>query len=242
MSTSSNAYARRAFDFIDVFEASTEPATVLDKLAQALKSFGYPSVLITGVPAPPQRVEHFILHNGWPQDWTEHYIRENYYFDDPVAAHCRETVDPFEWSEAPVRSARSAEVMSVAQDFGMKHGFLVPVARTRGVRACITMSGGDPDVEPGAKKALQLISLFAHGRIMSLLSWAQERQGIGLSLREREAMTWTAAGKSSWEIAVIMGVSERTVNFFIARAQRKLNATNRTQAVVNAIRAGEINI
>lgn len=242
MSASSHAYARRAFDLIDAFEASSEPASVLDKLAQALKSFGYSSFLITGVPEPPQRLEPFILLNGWSKDWTDHYTRENYYFHDPVAAHCRATVNPFEWSEAPVASKRGAEVMRVAQDFGLKQGFLVPVARTRGLHACVTMAGERPDFEPSAKKAIHLLSLFAHARIMSLVSGKKAPPHVALSPREREAMTWTAAGKSSWEMAVIMGITERTVNFLIARAQAKLNAANRTQAVVNAIRAGEIQI
>jgi len=240
--TSSNAYARRAFDLIDAFETCAAPATVLDKLAIALKSFGYSSFLVTGVPEPPQRLEPFILLNGWSQDWTSHYVRENYYLDDPVAAHCRSTVGPFEWSDAPLPSKRAAEVIRVAQDFGLKRGFLVPVARTQSVHACVTMAGERPDFEPSAKKAIHLLSLFAHARIMSLLSGNKETRHIVLSPREREAMTWAAAGKSSGEMAVIMGITERTVNFLVARAQRKLNAANRTQAVVNAIRAGEINI
>jgi DNA-binding CsgD family transcriptional regulator len=41
---------------------------------------------------------------------------------------------------------------------------------------------------------------------------------------------------------VILGISERTVNWLISRATRKLNAVNRTHAVVNAIRTGQIYI
>jgi DNA-binding CsgD family transcriptional regulator len=63
-----------------------------------------------------------------------------------------------------------------------------------------------------------------------------------LTGREREVLTWTAAGKSSWEISVILGVTERTVNWTVQNAMRKLSATTRTQAVVNAIRAKEIEI
>jgi len=53
---------------------------------------------------------------------------------------------------------------------------------------------------------------------------------------------WIAGGKSSWDISVILGISERAVNWLIASATRKVNAVNRTQAVVNAIRTGEISI
>lgn len=63
-----------------------------------------------------------------------------------------------------------------------------------------------------------------------------------LTEREREALTWLAAGKTSWEISVMFGTSEAAVNKVIASAMQKLDAVNRTQAVVNAIRFGEIDI
>ncbi len=55
-------------------------------------------------------------------------------------------------------------------------------------------------------------------------------------------MTWLAAGKTSWEISVLFGISEAAVNKLIAGAVHKLDAVNRTQAVVNAIRLGEIDL
>ena len=63
-----------------------------------------------------------------------------------------------------------------------------------------------------------------------------------LTRREKEALIWLAAGKTSWEISVLFDVSEGAVNKLIARTVEKLGAVNRTQAVVNAIRLGEIEI
>jgi DNA-binding CsgD family transcriptional regulator len=63
-----------------------------------------------------------------------------------------------------------------------------------------------------------------------------------LTCREAEALTWIGRGKTSWETGKIMGVTERTVVYFVTSAQRKLNAVTRTQAVVNAIFAKEIEI
>ncbi|SSC66497.1 helix-turn-helix transcriptional regulator [Ciceribacter selenitireducens] len=55
-----------------------------------------------------------------------------------------------------------------------------------------------------------------------------------LTRREREALYWAAAGKSYWEIAVILGITERTVRYFMANARRKLNVVSNTQAVAEA--------
>ena len=61
-----------------------------------------------------------------------------------------------------------------------------------------------------------------------------------LSERQRDVLAWTAEGKSSWEIATILGLSERTVNWRVEQARRKLDAVTRTQAVIKALRSGEI--
>jgi LuxR family quorum sensing-dependent transcriptional regulator len=185
--------------------------------------------------------------NGWSVEWANHYMASEYYRDDPVAAHCRRTINPFEWSEAPFDAEfnpRAAEVMHTAEDFGLKKGFLVPILRSSGFQACVTMAGERPDYDPEAKRAIHLLSLFAHARVTLLLNEAAAPAEVyeGLSDREREVLTWIAAGKSSWDIARILGITERTVNWTIGRAMRKLDAVNRTQAVVNAIRSGAIRI
>lgn len=55
-----------------------------------------------------------------------------------------------------------------------------------------------------------------------------------LSPREFEVLHWLKRGKTSWEIAQILGISERTVNYHINNILRKLDATNRSQAVSEA--------
>jgi len=63
-----------------------------------------------------------------------------------------------------------------------------------------------------------------------------------LSTREQEVLTWSKQGKSSWEIAAILNISERTVNFHVKNIMQKLSAVSRTQAVALAIERGLINI
>lgn len=60
-------------------------------------------------------------------------------------------------------------------------------------------------------------------------------QRIELAEREIEALTWSARGKTSDEIALILGLSKRTVDFHIDNARAKLGVATRIQAVVKAI-------
>jgi len=59
---------------------------------------------------------------------------------------------------------------------------------------------------------------------------------IALTPREKECIKWAAAGKTSWETGMILGISKSTVDFFVENVRSKLQATNKTQAVAQSIR------
>jgi LuxR family transcriptional regulator len=60
------------------------------------------------------------------------------------------------------------------------------------------------------------------------------------SKREREILKWTAEGKTSAEIAIILSISENTVNFHQKNMQKKFNAPNKTQIACYAAATGLI--
>jgi len=61
-----------------------------------------------------------------------------------------------------------------------------------------------------------------------------------LTDREVEALTWVARGKSSADIAVLMHVSERTINFHIDNIIRKVGVATRVQAAIRCAMLGLI--
>ena len=61
-----------------------------------------------------------------------------------------------------------------------------------------------------------------------------------LTNREKECLLWAADGKTTWETAQILNISERTVVFHVQNAAGKLNVANRQQAVARAISNGLI--
>lgn len=63
---------------------------------------------------------------------------------------------------------------------------------------------------------------------------------FALTDREAEALTWVAKGKSSTDIAILMKVSERTVNFHINNVIRKLGVATRVQAAIRCALLGLI--
>jgi len=59
-----------------------------------------------------------------------------------------------------------------------------------------------------------------------------------LTARELDCLRWVALGKTSWETGTIMGLTERTVNFHMARVCDKLGVCRRQAAVAVALQTG----
>jgi LuxR family quorum sensing-dependent transcriptional regulator len=86
------------------------------------------------------------------------------------------------------------------------------------------------------------MAIYAHARIRQLSPQRRYVPLPSLSERERECLHWASAGKTDWEIGEILSISEKTANAHIERAKRKYNVATRVQAVVLALRAGEIQV
>ena len=69
-------------------------------------------------------------------------------------------------------------------------------------------------------------------------STAGQQQGVKLTRKQQEILSWVAEGKTSWEISVIMRCKEETVNYHVKGILRRLCATNKAHAVSKAMRLG----
>jgi LuxR family quorum-sensing transcriptional regulator LasR len=61
---------------------------------------------------------------------------------------------------------------------------------------------------------------------------------VRLTLREHEVLRWYAQGKTSWEIAHILGCTEATVNFHFGNIRQKFSVSSRTTALLKAYAQG----
>ncbi|MHB8882870.1 MAG: helix-turn-helix domain-containing protein [Thermodesulfovibrionales bacterium] len=55
-----------------------------------------------------------------------------------------------------------------------------------------------------------------------------------LSRREQEVLSWLHEGKTSWDIAMILNITERTVNYHVGNIMQKLDVSSRVHAVSEA--------
>ncbi|MCD6299707.1 MAG: response regulator transcription factor [Dehalococcoidales bacterium] len=85
-----------------------------------------------------------------------------------------------------------------------------------------------------ARQVLQLFQNFALKDMESLIT--------PLSHREVEILKYVAEGNPNKSIAAALNISQQTVKNHITSIMRKLNANDRTHAVVLAMRSGLINL
>jgi len=242
MADSTRHWGRRALDFVDAVEKLSAPG-VVRLFESEIKACGFHAYIMAGIPQAGTALADVTLANGWPREWFEVYARENFVAIDPIPRYGASTVQPFEWSEA--RYDKDSDpaahlVMTRATEFRLMDGYCIPMHYDDG-GAVISLATEHLNLDPVAKSALQLIGVYAHNRIRSLARPERQMRGE-LTAREREVLRWVAGGKTSWEVSVILKISERTVKFHLVEASRKLNAVNRTSAVAKALARGLIKL
>lgn len=58
---------------------------------------------------------------------------------------------------------------------------------------------------------------------------------VTLAPREKDVLLWAANGKSAWETAILLELTENTVKYYVRNACSRLGAQNKTHAVAICI-------
>ncbi|WP_146149152.1 LuxR C-terminal-related transcriptional regulator [Nitratireductor sp. StC3] len=152
---------------------------------------------------------------------------------------------PFFWDRrtpAPL-SARAADAGNdnratdgLLSRLGIRTGLGLPVFRARAPHGFALFGGERPVPDIGQAAHLSFWCNGIYERMARFEQSQRDRPRSRLTARELQCLSWTSAGKTSVEIAAILGLSEHTVNQYIASSSQKLGTVNRTQAVAEAIR------
>ena len=88
-----------------------------------------------------------------------------------------------------------------------------------------------------SQERLREVGLFAaYGASFAEASDAKTERDFELTERELECLFWIAEGKTSDEIAVILGISRNTINNYITSVMRKTATKTRSEAIAYAVR------
>lgn len=180
---------------------------------------------------------------NWPADLLSSYDKIALLADSPVISRLRGATTPFTYDVDTIAEERPDRSMSSSRAlfdrFNMPRGAYFPVHDSSGNRGAVSFSGDRPPFSFTELMELTYIAIHVYNRLAEIRD-LDNRATDTLTEREIDCLNWTAAGKTSVEIAEILGLSEHTINHYLNRATKKLDTVNRTQAVAKALRIGLI--
>lgn len=176
-----------------------------------------------------------IVNISYPEEWLAIYEERRFATIDPVVRSHFSGFASKTWSDTYHHLGRPQPFVSLAEDFGIRDGYSFGALSPTDTTATIFSLSVHKKPAPRALKFLDIIAPHYHEALLRATGHASLPSVTPLSRREKEVIRWLADGKGTWEISVILGISERTVKFHVGVILRKLNATNRTHAVAIAI-------
>ena len=187
--------------------------------------------------------EALLLHRG-PVAYADTYIDEELYLHSPTVAWAETNHGFISWSEAARLMVReiTPQILRIAQlnaQFGVSSGYVGSLnGVVPGLNGVIGL-GGRPGLDQKAADALwadqgpeiETLTKLMHVRIAGLPQPILLRP---LTSRQREVLDWYGRGKTTAEIATIMGLSAATVEKHMRAAREALDATTTVHAVKKA--------
>lgn len=226
---------------------AVQSAPSLLKIAEIFRVFadayGYSTFMCADPPRLDTQTGGLILFDTWPTEWRNRYLDRGYSFRDPMVLELCRTVQPFTWDEVYERrryEQQDWKIVDEASHWGMRKGFVVPILLTGGRVHTITMAGMNPRGDLDAKAALHLVSIYAHASALNLRR--RHAPPTPLTKRERQVLQLVSDGKSDWEAGRVLGISQSAVHKHVENVKKRMGVSTRMQAVVAAIRSGDISV
>jgi DNA-binding CsgD family transcriptional regulator len=232
--------------FEDFVEDSRQAGTLeelKDTLARLFADEGYQNFGLIGL-IGRDKVGELLLSNI-PPSITEVYRSERWERADPLLPIALRTTRPVVWEHVWQGGDLSKEQVEVVEGFkhlGMCKGITFPLYDIGGPRHVVGLSRCDYDDDDTDRfPLLQAFCTQAWSRFLELAGDFSTSTDI-LSTREIEILNWMKEGKSNWDIAEILNLSIKTVEYHVSNVLKKLGAPNRITAVVTALRHGIIQL
>lgn len=152
----------------------------------------------------------------------------------------RRSILPLSWSvhqiarQHKLMNQPEPAILEHLQQFNLTGGIFIPLASIDGTRHLIRFDGNRPATLQEETNDLFMLSMHFFD------SYDRARHPLGdnprLTERELDVVRWSATGKTSAEIGMILSLSDHTINAYMNNALKKLDCVNRTQLVAKALR------
>ncbi len=218
-----------------------DPKQVLDQVEAELRQRGASHILITGLPMPNRPIENLLLRFRWPDRRNEEEDLVSVSPHDAILMVCLTASRPYLWRPATGDLIQSQLLDAADAGRGRLSIMVIPAENISPFQATIIGAGRNVRTDDDDMYQLGQFCSAAIQRLIQLRFISPDRPG-DLSERERRVLELTANGRTASDIAGVLDISQRTVHAHLQNAGAKLNATNKTHTVVEALRYHQIKI
>lgn len=230
----------RLGDFIERTLAVTDTAELMAELKLALRQWGFSHLACCALGfVDKDGVD--VIEIDYPEEWQQRYFECNYVAIDPTVTRAAQSRIPYRWDQLGELTPVQRRFFNEAGENGLRYGLTVPIHGPAG--EVFIASVASPEDEIDRVRSLSVANILVtqvHSVLVGMQYPGAPSPPVVLTGRERECLIWSARGKSSWDIGMILNISENTVNFHLKNAMGKLKASTRVLAIVKAIRMGLI--
>ncbi|MER2605257.1 MAG: helix-turn-helix domain-containing protein [Siculibacillus sp.] len=227
-----------------------ESDRVLERFEHGLRRLGATHLLLTGLPLPRRPVSKLIKRIVWPDRRNGGHLID-VGAGEPILSWClaarravviRRGVPEFSRLDGALdRGAVQTSELVAAAGGGDTIVVAVPIHAVTPWQGCVVIAGTEIAVSPAALAALEFYCAEALRALVATGRFDLARPG-DLSERERHVLQLTSIGKTAAEIADLLAISQRTVHAHLQNASDKMNASNKTHTVTEALRYGQIRL
>ncbi|PWE33174.1 LuxR family transcriptional regulator [Maritimibacter sp. 55A14] len=185
-----------------------------------------------------------VILTNHEQEYIRLFLDEGFYNHGPMIRWAARHTGACSWgkierwqSEGSL-SEKEIEVVEMNRRMGLHAGYTISFeeGNTRcraavGLRARTDLNQEDVELIWAASgDEIVLLSNVAHMRITQL----PYSEGRKLTERQREVLQWVADGKTTQDVACLLGLTQATVEKHLRRAREALDAENTAQAILKA--------
>ena len=223
---------------IIAIERSADMDALCRSVRMLASPLGYDRFILYAAPLSGDGIVEQLL---WLEgDWTGEegeFDAQAYLSRCPVNRHVLETDHPFFWTKTG-RPGQEAYRLDRRPSGPGLHGLQVPVFGHAGLIGAMSFGGTRVDSSVDARSALTLVATAAFHAAQRFAGPSVLTSMPHLSSRERQVMRWVASGRRQADIALMLGLSERTVENHLRRIRKRLGATSTAQAMHLVVRTG----
>lgn len=233
--------------FIELCQSNHQSISLLTASFQdSIEAFGFRYFACCAHVDPRHPPPHAMMIHNYPAAWMLHVSEEKLYRIDPVWLRAERNPVPFFWDTAfqtEQITPAQRNLLAEAADFGLAHGYTVPIHLSwlpGAVRASCSVV---PDANTLSSHKYYMVDTVAATLYAALNRVQPPLRATGrieLSRRERQCLNLAAQGKDDWAIGQLLGLSPKTVHSYFKRLMQRLGVSTRVQAIVWALEVGQI--